>query len=540
MERRRVLQGLGAMGLAAFARTTYSDDAATDASAFCTTGDGNARPLYVPREGGYLGRLAPRGAPLTLVAGPVGALPAALAHGPFAYRVRHNGRIFVNPSLILRRGERVRIALVNRLNEPTIAHWHGLSVDTKNDGSGLSVIAPGEKYAYDFDVRDRGALYWYHPHPHGATARQTYQGLFGAIEVEDDEERTLRASLDLVPGRSEIALTLQDRRADPSYTPSPSDLTHGFFGDELFVNGTHCPFLDVGSRLYRFRILSACNARTLRLAFRTAAGTRVPFIVVGNDGGLLRAPQRADEVFLAAAERLDVLLDLRDATVGDTVILESLAFDPMHAEVAVVAPVDHAAMGHATAPADASGVPLHHDHGGSWPEGAARAILELRVRARVAYDRALPTVLSAIAPLDVAGARERPLRLGYNKGRWRINDRVFVMGETPIEVARDTTEIWLLRNYYTSMPHAMHLHGFHFEVLERETSPDFVHSLAVDDRGRTAADLGRKDTVLVWPGESVRVAIRFALPFAGPQTYMFHCHNLEHEDGGMMLGVKVT
>ena len=528
------------MGLAAFARSTYSDAAAADSGAFCTTGDRISRPLHVPRDAGYLGRLAPRGAPLTFVAGPVGRLPSDVTHGPFAYRVRHNGRDFVNPSLILRRGERVRIALVNRLPEPTIAHWHGLSVDTKNDGSGLTVIAPGEQYNYDFGVRDRGALYWYHPHPHGATARQTYQGLFGAIEVEDEDERALRASLDLVPGKTEFTLGLQDRRGDPSYAPSPSDLTHGFFGDELFVNGTHCPFLDIGSRLYRFRILNACNARTLRLALRTAAGTRVPLTVIGNDGGLLSAPQRADEAFLAAAERLDVLLDLRDAAVGDTVVLESLAFDPMHAEVVPVAPVDHAAMGHAAPPADASSAAPHHDHGGDWPEGAARPVLELRVRTRVAYDRVLPTVLSAIAPLDITDAHERPLRLGYNKGRWRINDRVFVMGETPIEVARDTTEVWLLRNYYTSMPHAMHLHGFHFDVRERETSPDFVRALAVDDHGRLASDLGRKDTILVWPGESVRVAIRFAMPFPGPQTYMFHCHNLEHEDGGMMLGVKVA
>ena len=46
--------------------------------------------------------------------------------------------------------------------------------------------------------------------------------------------------------------------------------------------------------------------------------------------------------------------------------------------------------------------------------------------------------------------------------------------------------------------------------------------------------------MLVWPGESVRIAIDFRMPFAGAQTYMFHCHNLEHEDGGMMLGVKVA
>ena len=178
--------------------------------------------------------------------------------------------------------------------------------------------------------------------------------------------------------------------------------------------------------------------------------------------------------------------------------------------------------------------------GRTWAEGTARPLLELRVRERIAYDRSVPATLSRVAPIEIANARERPLRLGFNKGRWRINDRVFVMGEAPIEVARDTTEVWLLRNYHTSMPHAMHLHGFHFQVLERETSPDAVRALAIDEKGRLPTDLGRRDTVLVWPGESVRMAIDFTMPFAGPQLYMFHCHNLEHEDGGMMLGVRVA
>ena len=118
------------------------------------------------------------------------------------------------------------------------------------------------------------------------------------------------------------------------------------------------------------------------------------------------------------------------------------------------------------------------------------------------------------------------------------------MGETPIEAKRNTVETWLIRNYFNSMPHAMHLHGFPFEVLERQTSPDQVAAMKIDERGRLATDLGRKDTVLVWPGESVRIAIDFALPptpaFVGDQVFMFHCHNLEHEDGGMMVGVRVT
>jgi len=363
--------------------------------------------------------------------------------------------------------------------------------------------------------------------------------MFGLLEIADADEEKLRAALDLTPGKSEIPLVLQDRRARADYASTDADRMHGFLGNSVFVNGSACPYLDVSTRVYRFRVLNASNARTYRLGWRTAAGKLVPFTLIGNDGGLLPAPQICDEAFLATAERLDLLLDLSDLSVGETLFLDTRAFDPMHMEMAGGAVAgDHAAMGHAASAPDPQAE--HAAHGGSFPEGAARALLQLRVREKIAYIAKVPTRLSSPARIDSSHAIERPLRLGFAKGRWRINDRVFAMGETPIEVARDTVETWLIRNYFNSMPHAMHLHGFNFEVLERQTSPDPIAALKVDDRGRLATDLGRKDTVLVWPGESVKIAIDFTCPFPGAQTYMLHCHNLEHEDGGMMLGVKLS
>jgi suppressor of ftsI/bilirubin oxidase len=534
-----MLHGLAALGLAAATRPVRPDALTSPgiAESFCRTGSAPAQRLFIPGHDGYLGRLAPRGDALTLTAGAAHGAPSVLATGSLAFATRHRGRAYANPTLVLQRGERTRITLVNALPEATIAHWHGLTTDTRNDGNGSFLVPPGERYDYDFEVRNRAGMYWYHPHPHGRTAAQTYRGLYGVILVEDADERALRTALDLVHGTTEIPLLLQDRRAGVDYAPSPEDLTHGFLGDELFVNGTRCPYLDVATRLYRFRILNAANARTLALAFRTATGTPIPFTLVGNDGGLLPAPVRCTQAFLATAERLDVLVDLRDAAVGDTVLLSTLAFDAMHAEGATAAPVDHAAMGHAMPEGPA---PAAHHHGGTWPEGAPRTLLELRVRKRVAYTRRVPDTLATIPRIEAGNAPERPFRLGFAKGRWRINDRVFEMGVTPIEVPRGTVETWLLRNYHTSMPHAMHLHAFAFEVLSRETSPDAIAALAVDPQGRLPTDLGRKDTVLVWPGESVRIAIDFTHPFPGRQTYMFHCHNLEHEDAGMMLGVAVT
>ena len=83
-------------------------------------------------------------------------MPTGVVHGPLAFRARHRGRDYLNPTLVLRRGERVRATLANRIDTPTIVHWHGLAVDARNDGNGLYTVAPGQTYDYDFEVRDRG------------------------------------------------------------------------------------------------------------------------------------------------------------------------------------------------------------------------------------------------------------------------------------------------------------------------------------------------------------------------------------------------
>ena len=117
-------------------------------------------------------------------------------------------RAVLDPTLVARTGARVRIAPANGLAEPTITHWHGFTLDTVNDGNGETLVAPGKTFEYAFTVRNRAGLYWYHPHPHGATASQIYRGLFGLFAVEDDEELALRRNLALVPGETELPLMM--------------------------------------------------------------------------------------------------------------------------------------------------------------------------------------------------------------------------------------------------------------------------------------------------------------------------------------------
>ena len=462
--------------------------------------------------------------------------------GPsLAFLARDGSRELVNPTLVAARGASVAISLRNDLDEPTVTHWHGLTMDTRNDGNGESLIAPGGRFDYRFTVHNRAGLYWYHPHPHGATARQAHQGLFGLLAIEDDEESALRRALELVPGETEIPLVLHEaRRTAPGrYAPRPDDLRLGWFGDVPLVNYTPCPHLDVATRRYRLRILNAANARTFRLRLRSDDGALLPFQLLGTDGGLLEQAVRCTEVFVSPAERIDVLVDFSAIGVGGFVLLESGAFDPMHA-VPGTAPEESAS----ARPPAMEGV--HGGKPGGDPvaaprlrEGAAFPVMQFSVRERRSPSPAPPARLSEPVAQRRSGDDDRPLRLGFAKGLWRINDRVYDATTTPIVVARAAAETWLLRNYHTSTPHAMHLHGFQFRVLGRETSPDQLAPLVVDAQGRLATDLGWKDTVLVWPGESVRIAIDFRHPFADEQVYLVHCHNLEHEDAGMMLRVRV-
>jgi len=563
--RRRTLAALAALAAVPMLPARIRGaGAAAPPRELCANGTSFERPLAMPGRDGFMGYYD--------VGEGFAVRAAAVAGGPMplGYVIDEHGRQWRNPVLVVPRGTAMRVTLDNAIDAPTIVHWHGLAVDSRNDGNGFRLAAPGAKFDYAFPVANRAGTYWYHPHPHGLTAGQAHRGLFGVMLVDDAEDRALAAALGTTRGDTDLVLALCDRRSDARdrYAPARDDLVSGYLGDEMLVNGTSRPYLDVGTRGYRLRIVNAANARTFRLAFRGDDGAVLPFTLLGTDGGLLARPLACREVFVASAERIDVWIDFAGRALGDSVVMESLAFDPMHGErhgghsapvpagAATPAPADgaaamthgaHAMPGPATADQEAM---AHGSHAmpmtapdalpAALGDGVRLSLLQFRVRTRTPASPPPPTTLSSLPSPPATDGDAVPFRLSFAKDRWRINDQVFDMAAEPLVVPRNTVQTWLFRNYYTSMPHPMHLHGFGFRVIAREQSPDFLAPLATDDKGRLPTDLGVKDTVLVWPGESVRVAIDFACTFPGPQDYLLHCHNLEHEDGGMMMKVRVA
>ncbi len=453
--------------------------------------------------------------------------PIALLDGPptlvWHYETEHEGRVLRNPFLRVRRGERVTVRLSNRLEEATTIHWHGLNVDERNDGSGLHPVPPRADYAYDFVANNPSGLYWYHAHPHYRTGYQVHKGMAGALLIEDEHDDALRAHFDLRVGETELPLIIQDKqfglRNELWYESGEDD----WIGNRVLVNLVPEPRHVVQRRGYRLRLLNASNARPYRLAFRVGERS-LPFVLIGTDGGLLERAIDCREVFLAPAQRIDVLIDFSSLAAGTRVALASLAYDPMENDGA--APVDP-----------------HLEHPGATPMGEALTVMVFDVAEGKARPMPRPPRrLGGEVPKARDGKVDRRFRIHIDNGRWLINGRNHHDDhDAPrFDVTRGTREVWEFTNDTRSMPHPMHTHAFRFRVLERRDSPPQFRALAVKRAGLIATDLGWQDTVLVWPGERVRVAIDFSQPFRGPQTYMLHCHNLEHEDQGLMLNYRVN
>ncbi|MDP1692180.1 MAG: multicopper oxidase domain-containing protein [Burkholderiaceae bacterium] len=444
-----------------------------------------------------------------------------------AYAVESGGKTYLNPALLARRGEEMRLRMVNRLDEPTIIHWHGLSNDARNDGNGLVVAAPGQAYEYAFKLNDRASMYWYHPHAHGLIPRQAYHGLASLLFIEDDEELALRGALQLALGETEIPLVLQDRSFDAQgrlrYEPSTDQAFQGFIGERLLVNLTEHPFIQAARRIYRFRILNGSNARSYRLAF-LQDGRPLGCYLAGTDGGLLAAAQRIEQSYISPGQRLDILLDLREAKEGRPVTLGTLGFDPMHAEGGggSMAGMDHSKMA----------MPMAG-------EGEPHALLRIDVKPSPGYTNKIPATLSGLPAAKAPPGTPRRIKLAHDgKGQWTINGWSYDAKSVPLTVKRGAAETWLIENARASMPHPMHIHGFPFRVVERRGSPPQVRALA-GAKGLLPQDLGATDTVQVWPGETLRIALDFSHSHAGRQDYVFHCHNLEHAEAGMMIRYSV-
>jgi FtsP/CotA-like multicopper oxidase with cupredoxin domain len=384
--------------------------------------------------------------------------------------------VYPGPTIRARKGRTTVVNVTNGLSFNQNVHLHGGLVPAASDGHPMQLIEPGGSFTYTYPNVQDAATLWYHDHAHGLSARTMFYGLAGFYILEDD------TAPDLPAGDFDVPLVIQDRAFNADGTLRyTEDIDQGFMGDTIVVNGSVSPRFAVKRALYRLRFLNASNARAYELRLSNGA----PLVQIAGDGSLLEAPVSRAAIPLAPAERVDVVVDFRRVSAGTQVQLVN-------------------ALG----------------------TGSTAAVLRFDVTGARADSGRVPAALRPREEIPDPVATKRWDLMFSTTGvpRWEMSGLGFEMDRIDARARLGTTERWLFVNN-SHRPHPMHIHGVHFRVLDR--SEGSVHP----------GDRAWKDTVQVAVGETVIVQPRFA-PYAG--RFVFHCHNLEHQERAMMLQLEVV
>jgi FtsP/CotA-like multicopper oxidase with cupredoxin domain len=371
----------------------------------------------------------------------------------------------------------------------TNLHTHGLHVtpgDNMNGTHGdnmLVMLDPGESTVYEYDLSKHypGTLNFYHPHIHGSVTDQMWQGMSGALVVEDDVTA-------LAPYETHIMM-LKDITVSggaPAPHTSYMQYMHGLEGDTVLVNGQVNPRLNIKpGQVQRWRICNSCTARFFRLSLASHT-----MYLVGTEGGLLDKPYPVTEVLLAPGERVDLLVKADKAT-------SSYKF-----------------------------VSLPYSRMGMMSSSQVTLMTLTYNGTRVT--QSLPSVVDPSAKrltVDTSMLPKKTLELSMSMTAGYINGVTFVDHEhcyTAMSMLGDY-EVWEVRNP-TNMDHPFHHHVNAAQVL----------SISGGDAKYAAMCTqlpAMKDVTIVPKGGSIKLLMP-VMDYEG--MTMFHCHIIEHEDIGMM------
>ena len=399
----------------------------------------------------------------------------------------------------------------------------------------------------------------------GLARINVFSGLAGFYIIRDPAD--LIAPL-LPSGQYEVPLIIQDRTflTDgsmyypqngyyPDYKPAEFNYTQknpymmaGYVGNAIMVNGKVWPNMNVSKGQYRFRLLDASNARFYNISFSNG----MPFTVIGSDGGYLKSPSSVTSMIFSPAERLDILVDFSNMTLGEKVILRNNALWNLSSP---------------KYPNQAETVGQIMQFTATSGEGFKPGALPQQLNPTLAGDYPnLPTptkVRVLTVTEDVSVSLAFPLDPLLDGQEWAAP-----VSETP---ELGSTEDWVLVNTFDT--HNIHLHLVQFQLVSRQNFnltaywddwvalnglPPLNHStinvpslepyLIGDPILPKPSEQGWKDTIIAYSRQIITIRVRFApqdqsaFPFdatTGP-GYVWHCHILEHEDHAMMRPYIVT
>ena len=355
------------------------------------------------------------------------------------------------PGLTIRRptGHTTNVTFTNDLDaaagELTV-HNHGNHSTADNDGQPDSLLIPtGGSRTYSYDgleegADQRGKMQFYHDHRMDVTGRNIWMGLTGMYIVDDPADPQTLPS-----GVFDLPLAIADRQFDADnqipYVFDPNGVT----GNKFLVNGVYQPYLEVGDRKYRFRILNASNHRTYDLTLSTGGS----FTQIGTESGLLPAPVTRTEMRIGPAERLDVVVDFAGKLGQNLYLTDTLT---------------------------------------------GTEIVQFRVTQHVIDDSTIPATLR---PLPDIGEPTLTRNWSFDRtsGHWTINGLRFDPNRVDARPVLGTTEKWVFTNP-TGQAHTVHIHDVSQQCLSRNGGPCYAYETM-------------KETWYLAPGDAVEVKLKF-------------------------------
>ncbi|MEY8876618.1 MAG: multicopper oxidase family protein [Leptothrix sp. (in: b-proteobacteria)] len=363
----------------------------------------------------------------------------------------------------------------------------------------------------DGDVRETLGTLWYHDHREAHTSENVYKGICGfhlIFNEYDTGDENTGFKLPSYPAY-DIPMIFTDLRIDPRTEQAVFDVADddGHIGDKYLVNGKVQPYQQVAQRRYRYRLLNQGPSRFYQLFLTNPDNPKqsIPFWMIANDGNLLPKPLSVTSVKIACAERADVIIDFRKLTAaggpaaGATRLwLENRLFqDNGRGPSTTISPAGN----------------------------AANVLVEFRIGAAVTDNSRDPATITDFAPITLppldTPVVTRTFEWGRGNGGWVCNGAPINCDEIRFTMKRGQMERWIHKTG-GGWSHPIHNHFVEGRIMKR------------NGKAITAGmpEFARKDVIWLGEGDEVEYWVK-ATDFVG--VYPMHCHNVVHEDKGMML-----
>jgi FtsP/CotA-like multicopper oxidase with cupredoxin domain len=442
----------------------------------------------------------------------------------------YNGH-FPGPTLQFNPGDQVNITLDNDLKNgplvqgdaygPTNIHLHGLHVTPHGNSDNIFlVVDPGQSSAYHYEIPATvpEGLFWYHAHFHGLVSPQIWDGLSGLLIVGRPDGGAPELN-----GLTQRVMAIKAFQADPSTHLIPHQANEDPTMCLFTINGLVNPTITIApGEAQVWSIGDIGNDQFYDVALVDPNGHEQTLYVVAQDGEPLTRPEPVRHLNLSPGKRYSFIVKPSEAGVK-TYLFQSVGF---------------------------------FDGQGNWP---VLTLATLEVRGAQGAPFEIPTHLSPPNNLfqDLTGAtiaqhRTVVLDQNNNAGTFFLNGLQYPLPPV-FQVRLNTVEEWTVENK-TPFIHVFHSHQNAFQVMSVNGTPipadgapvfipNYSYPNGQNPQGENVIGGGLVDTIDVPAADPLgnpgKVVIRTLFrDFTG--KYVYHCHIVDHEDGGMMANINVV